>query len=468
VFRSIFTNSFGILISRILGFIRDLLTASILGANIYSDIFFVAFKFPNLLRRIFGEGAFTQSFLPSFTAAKIKSVFAMRTFVIFFAIILFLTIFVNLFSQETTKLFAYGFSPEIVEKAAPFVAINFTYLLLIFSVTFLSALLHYKEHFATTAFATALLNIAMISALLLAQGSDQETIVYYLSYGVVVGGVLQLLTHLIAVYKLNLFFILTSGLKYFRVKAHRVQHDTNRFFKKFVPAVWGNSTAQISAFLDTFLASFLITGSISYLYYANRVFQLPLALFAIATSIALFPKVAKLLNRNKTEEALATMQKAFWFLLFLLTYSTFGGLYLAEPIVQLLFERGNFTHDNTIAVAGVLQMYMIGLLPYGLAKLFSLWLYATHQLKVSALISTYTLTLNIVLALALIQPLGALGLALASSLSGILLLILTLYHFSYQRFFTMVKSKYAIYFLVSLLPFYGILLALEWGLLQLL
>ena len=168
--RSIFTNSGGILFSRIFGFIRDLMMASILGANLYSDIFFVAFKLPNLFRRIFGEGAFAQSFLPSFIASRYKTIFAARILLIFLGIIILLSILVGFFAVPITRLIAPGFDTEAVAATAKFVAIQFWYLPLIFLLTFLGALLQWKEHFATTAFATVLLNIAIIGCLLLSRG----------------------------------------------------------------------------------------------------------------------------------------------------------------------------------------------------------------------------------------------------------------------------------------------------------
>lgn len=147
MFKSIFTNSSGILFSRILGFIRDLLSASILGANIYSDMFFVAFKLPNLFRRIFAEGAFTQSFLPSFSLSKFKPFFAYHTLKKFFLIILSLSILVNIFSYYITYILAYGFSEEQKQATSSLVAINFYYLDFIFLTTFLASLLQYKKPF---------------------------------------------------------------------------------------------------------------------------------------------------------------------------------------------------------------------------------------------------------------------------------------------------------------------------------
>jgi len=442
MFKAIFTNSIGILFSRILGFIRDLLTASVLGANIYSDIFFIAFKLPNLFRRIFAEGAFTQVFLPAFTHSRHKAVFSIHIFVQFLSFISFMTLFVNLFPEFSAKAIALGFDEKTVSMAAPFVAINFYYLPIIFAVTFLSTFLQYKQHFATTAFATGLLNLALIAALMLSRNSEQTEIVYYLSYGVVIGGTLQLLVHLAAIYKLRLSPLLIGGIRYFKKRADKIRQESRTFARQFFPAVWGNSTAQISAFLDTWLASFLATGAISYLYYANRVFQLPLALFAIATSVALFPKVARYLKNNDQEKALEAIRKAFWFLAFILMVSTLGGLILSREITWLLFEHGAFSQYDTLNTAAVLQMYMIGLLPFGLGKLFSLWLYAQKRQIEAAKIATYSLGSNIILSLVFISPLGASGLALASTLSGFIGLFFTVKAFGSQHFLAIITHKF--------------------------
>jgi len=449
MFKAIFTNSFGILFSRILGFIRDLLTASALGANIYSDIFFIAFKLPNLFRRIFAEGAFTQVFIPAFARSAHKAVFSANIFLVFVSIILLITLLVNLVPQIFTKAIAVGFSAQTIELASPFVAINFWYLPLIFAMTFLSGILQYKNHFATSAFSTALLNLSLIGALYLSGDKTESEIVYYLSFGVVIGGILQLLVHIIAIQRLGLLKLLIGGFRHIRVKSKIIKKDTKKFRNNFFPAMWGNSTAQVSAFLDTFLASFLATGSISYLYYANRIFQLPLALFAIATSIALFPKIARYLKNQDETKAKEFLQKAFWFLAFVLTASTIGGIILSHEITWLLFERGAFSSKDTINTTAVLQMYMIGLLPFGLQKLFILWLYAKEMQMKAAKIATYSLGVYIIFALSFITPMGVSGLALASTLGGFVSFILTLRVFGIQNFFDILRSKNSIYLVLG-------------------
>lgn len=438
VFAGFFTNSIGIFVSRILGLFRDLLTASVLGAGVWSDIFFIAFKLPNLFRRLFGEGAFTQAFLPGFAQAKKKAIFATTVLIKFTVFILFLTLLVNVFAPLFTKFLAIGFDKQTINLAVPYVRINFWYLTFIFLVTLFASLLQYKDHFATTAFSTALLNISMIISLVLAKGKDDETIVLYLSVGVVIGGIMQLLVHLFALKKLKL-------LRYFGVGITALKKgkkaDTKGFYKNFFHGVIGSSAAQIGAFIDTWFASFLAFGSISYLYYANRIFQLPLALFAIALSTALFPKIAKTISKNDDKTALILLSKAFHLLFALLLFSTIGGVILSKEIIWLLFERGAFTRSDTVNSMFVLSMFMIGLLPFGLAKIFSLWLYAKNKQNIAAKIAIKSLILNIISCFLLIKPLGAAGLALASSIGGFYLFIMNLKEFGFRNFLDIISPK---------------------------
>jgi putative peptidoglycan lipid II flippase len=430
--KSIFTNSSGILVSRVLGFVRDLLTASILGANIYSDIFFIAFKLPNLFRSVFADGAFTQAFIPSYAKSKHKIRFSSVIFLQLFGFLIILSLLVSMFAHIVAKAFAIGFSKETIDLAAPLFAINFYYLPIIFTVTFMAALLQYKHHFATTAFSTALLNLGMIAALLISKNMDKYEITFYLSYGVIAGGLLQVLVHLYAIKRNNL-------CKIFHFKKHKKKEE-NKFYKNFFSATLGSSTLHLSAFIDTWLASFLISGSISYLYYANRVFQLPLAIFAIATSIALFPMVARAIKNKDENKALGLMKKSSFILFGVLSISMLIGIIFNEFIVKLLFERGAFTTEDTANTALILTMYLIGLLPFGLSKIFSLWLYAKEQQFLTAKISMKSLAWNIIFSLILIKPYGAAGLAFASTLSGFILFFLTIKAFGFDKFFQMFKK----------------------------
>ena len=450
--KSIFTNSFGILFSRLTALGRDVTMASALGASIWTDIFFVAFKLPNLFRRIFAEGAFTQAFMPSFIASKQKGVFATAIFLRFILILVIFSIFVSIFPELLTKLITPNWSDEQIAQTAPLTAINFWYLDLVFIVTFLGTLLQYKNHFATTAMSTALLNIAMIAALLLYMKEEPQTIIIALSIAVLIGGLLQIIAHLIAIKSFNLQRLLIGGWKY-RNKESK-QKDLNKekkeFNNLFFPSVWGNSMPQISSFIDTILASFLISGSISYLFYANRIFQLPLAIIAIAASIALFPSISKAIKQDNEALAYQHLNRVFWILLSLLGFATLTGIILAEPIVWLLFERGAYTAQMTQQTASVLAMYMLGLIPYGLAKLFALFLYANKEHKKAAKIATITLVLNIMVSFTLMKLMGASGLALAGSIGGLIFFILTIRGVGFEKFMKIMNYKKLFYVVVGL------------------
>ncbi len=456
--KSIFTNSFGILFSRVTGLGRDVLMASALGASIWSDMFFVAFKLPNFFRRIFAEGAFTQAFMPSFIASRHKGVFATSIFLRFLLFLIGFSLIITFFPEPITKFLAWGWDAQKIAETSTLTAINFWYLDLIFIVTFMATLLQYKAHFATTAMATALLNIAMIATLWFYIKEDPKTIAYALSFGVLVGGVLQVLVHFMAIKHFNLQRLFVGGWKYRKVKD--VKAEEKHFKSLFLPSILGNSTPQISAFIDTLLATFLMTGSVSYLFYANRVFQLPLALIAIATATVLFPSVSKALKNNQEDKAYENLHTAFWLLTFLLGASMVGGILLAEPIVWLLFERNNFTIENTQQTVIVLQMYMIGLLPFGLAKLFSMFLYASHRHLRAAKIAIYSLITSVSFSLLLMKPMGAAGLALAGSIGGWVLFIFTVKAVGFDKFKAILKSKNSLYFVVGIVLFsiliYGI------------
>lgn len=443
--KGFFSNASGIVFSRILGLVRDILTALILGAGIFSDLFFIAFKLPNLFRRIFAEGAFTQAFLPNFTKSSKKALFSAEIFIKFLIFISFLTLLVNLFTPQFIKLIATGLSQNDIQNAIPLVQINFYYLALIYVVTFLGSLLQYRGHFATTAFSTALLNISMILSLLLAKGKEQSEVAMYLSCGVVLGGILQVFTHLIALKFKGLNKLFFGGIKgYIKGKKTKIKG----FFVNFYHGLLGSSAMQIGAFMDTWLASFLVSGSISYMFYANRIFQLPLAVFAIALAQALFPKITKLIKNNDEKNALIQTKKSFNLLLITLLASSVGGIILAEPIVWLLFERGEFSKADTIATALVLSGYLIGLVPFGMAKLFSLWVYANLKQKLASKIAIISLCFNLIMAVILMRYYGAFGLALASSMGGFLQLGLYIKEFGYKRFLSIIELKFLLLTLV--------------------
>jgi len=443
--KSFFTNSLGILLSRIMGFIRDMLMASSLGASIYSDFFIIAFKIPNFLRRIFAEGAFSGVFLPSFVNSKNKSIFSVYILLIFSFIIGIISLLVYNFSYEFTQAIALGLDNNHIKELHKIVAINFFYIFLIFISTFLSVLLHYKKHFFTTSFSTSFLNISIIIAIILADNQSKLDIVYAISYGVIIGGVMQIIAHIVAIKVLGLNKIFIYGFINLKKKYSSIKLDIKNFYNKFGYSIIGASSYQFASFLDIFLASFLVSSSISYLYFANRIFQFPFALFSVALGIVLFPMLSKLIKLNKIDKAFDTLSKSFYLVLSLLVSASIVGIIFSQEIIWLLFERGEFNRDDTIKSSYVLVAYLYGLVPFGVSKIFSLWLYSEQKQKQAAIIATISIISNIIFSLLLISKYQVVGLALASSLSGVIQLVLSVYYFGFNNFIKKIWNlKYSI------------------------
>ncbi|MBZ7944536.1 murein biosynthesis integral membrane protein MurJ [Campylobacter sp. RM10532] len=453
VFKNFIINALGILCSRILGLVRDILIALFLGAGLYSDIFFVALKMPAFFRRIFAEGAFGQSFLPNFVKAPKKGAFCVSIMIQFSSIVFLCCLLVSFFSSFFTKIFAFGFDQKTIDIASPLVAINFWYLFFIFLVTFFGAILNYKQKFFITSFSAALFNLSIVIAAFFVDKNEPLKTLYYFSYATVLSGLAQLILHLI-ILKNNP--IIKAMILSIRLKKAKTKMKS--FYGNFFHGVLGSSATQISSLLDTTIASFLISGSISYLYYANRVFQLPLALFAIALTQVSFPKILKHLKSEQENLALKFMQRAMIFLSVLLLISSIIGSVYSLEICQLLFQRGNFTHSDSITTAYVLIAYLIGLLPFGLQKLLSLWLYAKFKQKIAAFIAFKALFISFLCSVAFIffikdENLKVIGVAFSSSLSAFYLLGANIKEFGFKKFFGLISFKICFLIIIALVIF---------------
>ncbi|WP_291952817.1 murein biosynthesis integral membrane protein MurJ [Campylobacter sp.] len=442
VLRNFIINAFGILFSRILGVLRDIILALYLGAGIYSDIFFVALKIPAFFRRIFAEGAFGQAFLPNFLKTDKKGAFCVNILFQFSIIVFLLCLLVSFFSEFFTKIFAFGFSKEIILLASPLVSINFWYLFFIFLVTFLGALLNYKQKFFITSFSASFFNLFIVIAGFFVSKEEPLNALYYFSYATILSGFMQLIWHIFALKNSKIIRSM-----YLSIKLKRTKVKLDKFHSTFTHGLLGSSANQLSSLLDTTIASFLITGSISCLYYSNRVFQLPLALFAIALSQVSFPKILKHLKANEEKKALIFMQKALEYLSILLILSTIIGIVLANEIIEFLFQRGNFTQEDAKITAILLQAYLLGLLPFGLQKLFSLWLYAKFKQKTAAIIAFKTLFISVFFSIAIIifihkEEYKSLGIALASSISAFYLLFANIKEFGFKNLLAILRVKF--------------------------
>ncbi|MBK1973383.1 murein biosynthesis integral membrane protein MurJ [Campylobacter sp. TTU-622] len=448
VFKNFIINALGILFSRVLGLIRDILIALFLGAGLYSDIFFVALKMPAFFRRIFAEGAFNQSFLPNFTKVTKKGAFCINVLYQFSIIVFLFCLLVSFFSSFFTKIFAFGFDKETIKLASPLVAINFWYLFFIFIVTFLASLLNYKQKFFITSFSSSLFNLSIVIAAFFVDKNNPYETLYYFSYFIVLSGVAQLVLHMIVFYNSRILKAIILSLKFKKTKT-----NLKSFYENFFHGILGSSAAQFSSLLDTTIASFLITGSISYLYYANRIFQLPLALFAIALTQVSFPKILKYLKSNQENLALEFMKKALAFLSILLVFSSMIGIIFSQEITKMLFERGNFSNEDATITAYVLIAYLLGLLPFGLQKILSLWLYAKFKQKIAAFIAFKALTLSALCSIVFIlfiedEKNKILAVAFSSSISAFYLLLANIKEFGFKEFFSLISWKFCILFIV--------------------
>ncbi len=407
--------SLSILSSRILGLVRDVVIAAFFGAGSLTDVFFVAFRIPNLLRRIFAEGAFNSAFVPAFTK-KLKSSFteavefAGSFFTLLLSLLIAAVVLGEVLAPYIVKFVAPGFKGSSFFMAVKLLRELFPYILLVSLVAFMGGILNSLNHFFAPAFSTALFNLSMILSAVALSG---EFSIESLSLGVIGGGILQLLLQVYFLKKLN--FPLRPVLK--------VTSDVVRTLRNTVPGILGFAVRQISMLIDTVIASFLIAGTISYLYYANRFVQLPLGMFAIGLSQVLLPRFSRQESRGDLRRELLdgiTLCSA------VIVPSAVGLLFFGKPVVDAVFNHGKFTSEALNGTYWVLVGYSLGLFFFSLEKILTNAFYSLEEFKVPVYISGMTLLFNLVADLILCFPLGlgAFGLALGTSLTSLLNLYL--------------------------------------------
>ena len=409
-------------VSRIAGFIRDIMTASILGAGPMADAFFVALKLPNFFRRITAEGAFSVSFVPIYSGEleregrESADYFANKTFSFMLSALSVFTVLAIIFMPVIINLIAPGFDDgsRRYDMAVNFSRITFPYLLLMSLTSLLGGVMNAHDRFAPFAVAPFFFNVSLIGVLLVSDLFPSPG--YALSWGVMLAGVLQFL----------LLFITARRWIKFRLKFVRPQVTPRikRLFKLMGPGVIGAGVVQINLFADMIIGSFLPTGSISYLYYADRLNQLPLSTVGIAVGTALLPMLTRAVSGGRVEEARDLFNRALEVTLFLGLPSALALLVIAHPIISVLFEHGAFGPEATRATAFVLQGYVIGLPAYIGVKVFSTAFWSKEDTLTPVKISVIVTVSNIALALLFIKPLGVGGIALATGIVGWLQIIL--------------------------------------------
>ena len=404
------------LASRILGFVRDAVVAQVFGAGPVTDAFFVAFRIPNILRRLLAEGALSTAVIPVFTdyamtRPRAELLRMLRATLGAALIVLGITSLVGvLIAPWLLTIIAPGFAadPEQFGLAARLTRIMFPYLLLVGLGAFAMGVLNSQGRFFAAALGPAMLNVGMIAAVLaLAHHADPP--ILSLAFGVLLGGVGQLLVQAPDLRRIGLLVSPSCDLRHPALL---------RIARLLLPAVFGLAAVQVMVFVNTLLASLLPVGSISFLYYADRVMEFPLGIFGIALASASLPAMARQAAARDTAGVAGTLNFALRLAVFVSVPATVGLVLLSTPITRVLFQRGRFGPEDTAATAIALIWYAVGLVGFAGARIAAQAFYAVARPGIAVRLGALAIAVNLIAAVALMRPMGHAGLALASSIGA--------------------------------------------------
>jgi len=410
--------------SRLLGFARDILLARVLGAGLLADAFFVAFKMPNFFRRMFAEGALTVALVPVLAEERKKSEAAAHDFLnalagLLLAAVVLTTVAGIIFMPALLYVFAPGFhdEPERWSQALMLARWMFPYMAVISLAAMAWAVLNTYRRFAVPAASPALMNLAIIfAAVILAPRFENPALA--LAIGVLLGGALQL----------GIQFPALKRIGWIPKPVFKQLPAINKTLKLLGPAVLAVAAVQINILVGTILATMLPVGAVSYLYYADRIVQLPLALFGIAMGTALLPSLSDHFAQDNHTQARRDLSRGLAWLTWITLPAMIGILLLAEPIISALFEHGRFTHTASVATAHTLQAYGLGLIAFSWTKVLAMACYAQQDARAPARFAAISVVTNIGLALMLMWKLEYIGLALATSLAAFVNVSLLMCH----------------------------------------
>ena len=403
--------------SRVLGLIRDIVIARIFGVTDAADAFFLANKIPNFLRRLFAEGAFNQAFVPVLSEYRKKKshgevLVLINSVAASLGGFLFLLVAVVVLAAPWIGVpIAYGFTDE-PEKFALFVEmfrITFPYLLLISLAAFCGSILNSYQKFAVPAFTPALLNISLIgSSLLLAP--HLRTPELALAWGVLIAGFAQLFFQIPFLRRIDLLP---------RPQLNSSHEGLIRIKELMVPALFGVSVTQINLLFDTFIASLLITGSVSWLYFSDRLMELPLGIFGVAIAVVILPALSRKHAESSTKEFSETLDWALRLVCLIAIPSTIGLILLSEPLLATLFQNENFSANDVTSAAGSLRAYAFGLLAFMSIKVFSPGYFSRQNTRTPVRIGIIAMFLNMVMNIVFyLNGMAHVGLALATSIAA--------------------------------------------------
>ena len=405
--------SFFTLISRIFGYLRDILIAIFLGASIFADAFFVAFRLPNTFRRLFAEGTFNAAFIPSYTSAKIEDKkkgkkFADDILSSLLLILLFIVTIVEIFTPYLIYIIAPGFLEDQIKfnLAVELTRITFPFLLFVSLSSFFAGILNSNNKFAAAAAAPIILNVVLISSLIYSfiQGLDYAK---QLSYGVTIAGIIQL------------FFLIYFTKRFYKPALNfslKLSSKVKFFFKKLFPSILSSGVTQINILVGTIIASFQ-TGAVSYLYYADRIYQINLAIAGIAVGTVSLPVLSKAFKMKNIKKISDIQNKSFELSLLFSIPASFGLILASEQIVNALFGYGSFSLNDVEMTAIALKFFGYGVPAFALVKILSNFFFARDNTKTPFYISLFIVFLNILISISFFNKVGFVIIPIATSIS---------------------------------------------------
>ncbi len=408
------TFSFFTIISRILGYLRDILIAIFLGAGPLADAFFVAFRIPNTFRRLFSEGTFNAAFVPSYASelsnGKEQSAkFATNVFSLLIISLFFLVLIIEIFMPYFVFLIAPGFSgsEEKMSIAINLTRITFPFLFFVSLSSFFSAILNSHNRFAAAAAAPVILNFFLISVLFYGSFLGDK-LVYFLSYAVTLAGIAQFI---------YLFFYVKKFYTPKFIFSFSIDEKVKIFFRKLLPSIFSSGVTQINILVGTIIASFQ-ASAVSYLYYADRIYQINLAIAGIAIGTVILPQLSKYVDSNEKEKISLIQNKALELSLFLSVPATIALLLASEQIVSALFGYGSFNQISVENSSKALFYFALGLPAFSLIKIFSSFYFARHNTKLPFYISLCSVLLNILVSVIFFKKFGFIIIPIATTISS--------------------------------------------------
>ena len=428
------TGTFGFytLISRILGYFRDILIAIFLGTSLVADAFFIAFRIPNTFRRLFAEGTFNAAFVPSYTSELVRGKtrskkFADQIFNLLFLSLFFLVLIIEIFMPFFVSLIAPGFILDIkkLELAISLTRITFPFLMFVCLASFFAAILNSHNKFAAASAAPIILNLILIGILFFGKLLDDQ-IVYYLSYGISIAGFLQI----VFLYKfVNKFYSFNFNLNF------KITKPVKIFFRKLLPSIFSSGVTQVNILVGTIIASFQ-ASAVSYLYYADRIYQINLAIAGIAIGVVVLPQLSKYVQMKKENKIRLIQNKALELSMFLSIPATVALIIGSNEIVSALFGYGSFDEVSVSNSAKALYFFSLGLPAFAFIKVFSSFFFANHDTKTPFYISLISVGLNVIISLYYFRDIGFIIIPIATSISSWFNSIILFIYLSEKKLFS--------------------------------